>query len=368
MPETLVLLHGFAGTHRAWDPSCPSSTPNATCRSSRTSADTAPRAVVRPVTFEGCVADVLAPAPTAFALCGYSFGGRVAQHVALAAPERVDPADPRGDERRPSPTRRSARRAAREDEALAADDRAPGRSRSSPTAGRPSRCSPARRREAARVRGARTCCATTRAAWPRRCAGIGAGTMEPFWDRARRADDAGHGRRRRPRRQVRGLRRALPRRCCRTARMVVVAGRRARPARARRRGAGRRDPGRRRREGAPRSPAPSSSPWLRRARRLRRRRRARAATARDRRRRRRRTAPGHPADRLTLRQLIGQHFVFPFAGARPPRALERRIARGEAAGVILFARNVGTLAAGAGRDRAAAGGSGAPRGWTRRCW
>jgi beta-N-acetylhexosaminidase len=54
-------------------------------------------------------------------------------------------------------------------------------------------------------------------------------------------------------------------------------------------------------------------------------------------------APGG-AQELTLRQLIGQHFVFPFAGARPPRALEQRIARGEAAGVILFARNIGTPA------------------------
>jgi beta-N-acetylhexosaminidase len=48
--------------------------------------------------------------------------------------------------------------------------------------------------------------------------------------------------------------------------------------------------------------------------------------------------------KITLGQLIGQHFVFPFAGARPPKTLERRIARGEAAGVILFSRNVGSPA------------------------
>jgi beta-N-acetylhexosaminidase len=46
--------------------------------------------------------------------------------------------------------------------------------------------------------------------------------------------------------------------------------------------------------------------------------------------------------KITLRQVIGQHFVFPFAGARPPKALEERIGRGEAAGVILFSRNVGS--------------------------
>lgn len=43
----------------------------------------------RPITFEGCVASVLARAPESFTLCGYSLGGRVALHVALAAPARV---------------------------------------------------------------------------------------------------------------------------------------------------------------------------------------------------------------------------------------------------------------------------------------
>ena len=48
--------------------------------------------------------------------------------------------------------------------------------------------------------------------------------------------------------------------------------------------------------------------------------------------------------RLTLRQAIGQRFVFAYSGLTPPRALERRIARGEAAGVILFGRNVRSVA------------------------
>ena len=42
-----------------------------------------------PITFAGCVEQVLARGPERFALCGYSLGGRVALHVALAAPERV---------------------------------------------------------------------------------------------------------------------------------------------------------------------------------------------------------------------------------------------------------------------------------------
>lgn len=48
--------------------------------------------------------------------------------------------------------------------------------------------------------------------------------------------------------------------------------------------------------------------------------------------------PAAPA--LTLRQVVGQHMVFAYDGLQPPPALRRRIARGEAAGVIVFARNV----------------------------
>jgi beta-N-acetylhexosaminidase len=48
---------------------------------------------------------------------------------------------------------------------------------------------------------------------------------------------------------------------------------------------------------------------------------------------------------LTTRQLVGQHVVYPFAGRTVPAALEARIRRGEAAGVIFFARNLGSRAA-----------------------
>jgi beta-N-acetylhexosaminidase len=54
---------------------------------------------------------------------------------------------------------------------------------------------------------------------------------------------------------------------------------------------------------------------------------------------RERAAAPQPA-RFTLTQLVGQHMVFAYDGLVPPPALRRRIARGEAAGVILFARNV----------------------------
>lgn len=49
-----------------------------------------------------------------------------------------------------------------------------------------------------------------------------------------------------------------------------------------------------------------------------------------------------PTAGLTVRQLVGQTMIFSYEGTRPPAGLRRRIARGEAAGIILFARNVGS--------------------------
>lgn len=80
--EPIVALHGFAGTGRAFDavgvellaPDLPGH---------------GSAGGVRPVDFAACVARVLDAAPPRFALAGYSMGGRIALHVALAAPERV---------------------------------------------------------------------------------------------------------------------------------------------------------------------------------------------------------------------------------------------------------------------------------------
>jgi 2-succinyl-6-hydroxy-2,4-cyclohexadiene-1-carboxylate synthase len=90
MPETVVLLHGFGNTHRAWDGVIAALEQE---RYRPLALDLPGHGNVpdaeRPVTFAGCVEHVLARSPERFVLCGYSLGGRVALHVALAAPERV---------------------------------------------------------------------------------------------------------------------------------------------------------------------------------------------------------------------------------------------------------------------------------------
>jgi 2-succinyl-6-hydroxy-2,4-cyclohexadiene-1-carboxylate synthase len=90
VPESVVLLHGFSGTGRAWDgvaarlrregyrPLAPDLPGHGTAADAK-----------RPITFASCVQHVLQAAPELFVLCGYSLGGRVALHVALAAPRRV---------------------------------------------------------------------------------------------------------------------------------------------------------------------------------------------------------------------------------------------------------------------------------------
>jgi 2-succinyl-6-hydroxy-2,4-cyclohexadiene-1-carboxylate synthase len=90
VPESVVLLHGFSGTGRAWDGVAEELQregyrPLAPDLPGHGSAS----GFEPPITFAGCVSHVLACAPERFTLCGYSLGGRVALHLALGAPERV---------------------------------------------------------------------------------------------------------------------------------------------------------------------------------------------------------------------------------------------------------------------------------------
>lgn len=90
MPESVVLLHGFGGTHRAWDGVVSALDPQ---RYLALALDLPGHGdaggAETPITFEDCVRSVLMRAPERFVLCGYSLGGRIALHVALAAPARV---------------------------------------------------------------------------------------------------------------------------------------------------------------------------------------------------------------------------------------------------------------------------------------
>jgi 2-succinyl-6-hydroxy-2,4-cyclohexadiene-1-carboxylate synthase len=90
VPESVVLLHGFSGTHHAWDGVVAALDPE---RYLPLALDLPGHGVAaeaeRPITFQSCVHSVLAQAPDRFILCGYSLGGRVALHIALHAPGRV---------------------------------------------------------------------------------------------------------------------------------------------------------------------------------------------------------------------------------------------------------------------------------------
>ena len=89
VPEPLLLLHGFTQTGRGWDevvrhlagepyrPLAPDLRGHGAAGSRR------------PIDMDSCVRDVAGLAAGRFALAGYSMGGRIALHVALAHPERV---------------------------------------------------------------------------------------------------------------------------------------------------------------------------------------------------------------------------------------------------------------------------------------
>jgi 2-succinyl-6-hydroxy-2,4-cyclohexadiene-1-carboxylate synthase len=89
MTPTVVLLHGFTHTGASWDQVLVALgeryrllAPDIRGHGSATT--------IAPVSLSAVLDDVAGLAPKSFDLAGYSMGGRLALHVALALPERVD--------------------------------------------------------------------------------------------------------------------------------------------------------------------------------------------------------------------------------------------------------------------------------------
>ena len=88
MPPTLLLLHGFTQTRQSWRPVMA-----ALGGRRRAIAPDMPGhglAAARPASFPACTGYVRALGGERFALAGYSMGGRIALHAALALGDRVD--------------------------------------------------------------------------------------------------------------------------------------------------------------------------------------------------------------------------------------------------------------------------------------
>ncbi len=88
MAPNLVLLHGFTNTGASWD-RVVAALPQRYRPLAPDIRGHGSASEVRPVTLTGVVSDVSAIATGEFELVGYSMGGRLALHVALALPGRV---------------------------------------------------------------------------------------------------------------------------------------------------------------------------------------------------------------------------------------------------------------------------------------
>jgi 2-succinyl-6-hydroxy-2,4-cyclohexadiene-1-carboxylate synthase len=88
MAPNLVLLHGFTNTGVSWD-QVASALPERYRSVAPDIRGHGTASSVRPVSLAGVLADVSALAPEPFELAGYSMGGRLALHLALALSGRV---------------------------------------------------------------------------------------------------------------------------------------------------------------------------------------------------------------------------------------------------------------------------------------
>lgn len=88
--QSVVMLHGFGGTGRAFDGVIAALPPESYTPIALDLPGHGFRgATDQSITYERCVELVLAQSPSRFVLCGYSMGARIALRTALAAPQRV---------------------------------------------------------------------------------------------------------------------------------------------------------------------------------------------------------------------------------------------------------------------------------------
>src|ERR1700736_1948652 len=89
MAPTLVLLHGFTHTGASWAPVVGALGERYRALAPDIRGHGA-SSELRPVQLDAVVGDVAGLTAGRFVLAGYSMGGRIALHVALAMPERVE--------------------------------------------------------------------------------------------------------------------------------------------------------------------------------------------------------------------------------------------------------------------------------------
>src|SRR5437764_11422752 len=89
MAPDVVFLHGFTHTGASWDPVVAAlgeryraSAPDIRGHGAASDAE--------PVTLHAVLGDVSSLAPERFVLAGYSMGGRISLHLALAEADRID--------------------------------------------------------------------------------------------------------------------------------------------------------------------------------------------------------------------------------------------------------------------------------------
>jgi len=179
MVSAAVLLHGFTNTGASWEPVVAALGERYRAIAPDIRGHGA-AAEATPVTLDAVLADVADLAPARFTLAGYSMGGRIALHAALALGDRVDrlvliSASPGlADARERDARREQDERLAEEIEGLRIEEFAERWARTPVLADAPLEV--ARRARADRLRNAP-------AGLARALRGLGTGTLPPLWDR-----------------------------------------------------------------------------------------------------------------------------------------------------------------------------------------